>query len=261
LERYNLKSLRLLGSVGEPINPEVWKWYYKHVGKEKCPIIDTWWQTETGMHILTSLPCMPLKPGSAGKPFPTLQIDIYNDEGKSVGPGEEGYLVIKNPWPSMIRTIYGDPEKYKEHYWGKFQGVYFTGDSAKKDEDGYFWVLGRVDDVIKVSGYRLGTAEIENILTGHPSVAESAAIGIPHEIKGNSIYAFVVLKDKVIGTLELKEQLINYVAHELGPIAKPDHIEFVESLPKTRSSKIMMRLLKEQVLGIDPGNISTLEGD
>ena len=261
LERYNLKSLRILGSVGEPINPEVWKWYYKHVGKEKCPIIDTWWQTETGMHILTSLPCMPLKPGSAGKAFPTLQVDIYDDEGNPVEPGGEGYLVIKNPWPSMIRTIYGDPEKYKEHYWKKFPDVYFTGDSARKDEDGYFWVLGRVDDVIKVSGYRLGTAEIENILTGHPAVSESAAIGIPHEVKGNSIYAFVILKDKFEKTMELKEQLIKHVAHELGPIAKPDHIEFVDSLPKTRSGKIMRRLLKSQVLGVDPGNISTLEGD
>ena len=161
----------------------------------------------------------------------------------------------------MIRTIYGDPEKYKEHYWKKFPDVYFTGDSARKDEDGYFWVLGRVDDVIKVSGYRLGTAEIENILTGHPAVSESAAIGIPHEVKGNSIYAFVILKDKFEKTMELKEQLIKHVAHELGPIAKPDHIEFVDSLPKTRSGKIMRRLLKSQVLGVDPGNISTLEGD
>jgi acetyl-CoA synthetase len=261
LERYNLKSLRLLGSVGEPINPEVWRWYYKHVGKDKCPIIDTWWQTETGMHILTSLPCMPLKPGSAGKAFPTLQVDVYDDEGKPAGVDEEGYLVIKNPWPSMMRTVYGDPEKYKEHYWNKFPNVYFTGDSAKKDADGYFWVLGRVDDVIKVSGYRLGTAEIENILTGHPAVAEAAAIGIPHEVKGNSIYAYVVLKDKVVSNLELKEQLIKHVAHELGPIAKPDHIEFVDSLPKTRSGKIMRRLLKSQILGIDPGNISTLEED
>jgi acetyl-CoA synthetase len=261
LERYNLKSLRILGSVGEPINPEVWKWYYEHVGKNKCPIIDTWWQTETGMHILTSFPCMPLKPGSAGKPFPALQVDVLDEEGKPAEKGKEGYLVIKNPWPSMVRTIYGDSEKYKELYWKKFPGVYFTGDSAKKDEDGYYWVLGRVDDVIKVSGYRLGTAEIENILTGHYAVAEAAAVGIPHEVKGNSIYAFVVLKAKFSGSLELKEELINHVSHELGPIAKPDNVEFVESLPKTRSGKIMRRLLKSQVLGIDPGNISTLEED
>lgn len=261
VERYNLQSLRILGTVGEPINPDVWKWYYKFVGKEKCPILDTWWQTETGMHILTSLPSMPLKPGSAGKPFFSIDIDIYDESGTPVGVNKEGFLVIKNPWPSMARTIYNDPERFKQHYWQKIPEVYFTGDSAKKDADGYYWILGRVDDVIKVSGYRLGTAEIEHALVSHPSVVEAAAIGVPHEVKGNSIYAFVILKSGINKDLQLEEEIKTYVAHELGPIAKPDNIEFVDVLPKTRSGKIMRRLLKSRLLGEDPGNISTLEED
>ncbi|MDH7603289.1 MAG: acetate--CoA ligase [Melioribacter sp.] len=259
VKRHDLSSLRLLGSVGEPINPEAWKWYYKVVGKEKCPIMDTWWQTETGMFMITPLPCVPLKPGSATRPFPGIEMDIVDENGNSVKPNEEGYLVIKTPWPAMIRTVYKDPERYIQQYWSKFPGMYLTGDSARKDEDGYFWIIGRVDDVIKVSGYRLGTAEIESALVSHPAVAEAAAIGLPHEVKGNAIYAYVILRNGYEKSTALIEELRQHVSHEVGPIAKPEHIEFVDSLPKTRSGKIMRRVLKARALGQDPGNISTLE--
>jgi len=257
--RHDLSSLRLLGSVGEPINPEAWRWYYKIIGKERCPIIDTWWQTETGAFMITPTPAVPLKPGSATRPFFGIEMDILNEDGTPVKNNEEGYLVIKTPWPSMLRTIYNDPEKYIEKYWTKYPGYYLTGDSAKRDNDGYYWIIGRTDDVIKVSGYRLGTAEIESALVSHPSVAEAAAIGVPHEIKGNAIYTFVILKKGYEPSETLKEELINHVAHEVGPIAKPEHLEFVENLPKTRSGKIMRRVLKAQILGQDPGNLSTLE--
>lgn len=259
VNRHDLSSLRLLGSVGEPINPEAWRWYHKVVGNEKCPIMDTWWQTETGMFMITPMPTVPLKPGSGTLPFPGIEMDIYNEDGKPVKDNEEGFLVIKTPWPAMIRTIYNDPERYVEQYWSKFPGVYLTGDSAKRDEDGYFWIIGRVDDVIKVSGYRLGTAEIESALVSHQAVAEAAAIGLPHEIKGNAIHTFVILKNGFEPTDELKVQLRKHVGHEVGPIAKPEQITFVDSLPKTRSGKIMRRVLKAKELGIDPGNISTLE--
>ncbi len=259
VNRHDLSSLRILGSVGEPINPEAWKWYYKVVGKEKCPIMDTWWQTETGMFMITPMPSVPLKPGSGTRPFPGIIMDIYDDEGNPVKDNEEGYLVIKTPWPAMIRTIYNDPDRYVEQYWSKYPGVYMTGDSAKRDEDGYFWIIGRVDDVIKVSGYRLGTAEIESALVSHPAVAEAAAIGLPHEVKGNAIYTYVILRQGVEPTDELKETLREHVGHEVGPIAKPYQIKFVDSLPKTRSGKIMRRVLKANELGIDPGNLSTLD--
>lgn len=259
VNRHDLSSLRLLGSVGEPINPEAWRWYYKVVGKEKCPIMDTWWQTETGMFIITPMPAVPLKPGSGTKPFPGIEVDVVDENGNSVPPNEEGYLVIKTPWPAMLRTIYKDPERYVNQYWSKFPGWYLTGDSARKDEDGYFWIIGRVDDVIKVSGYRLGTAEIESALVSHPAVAEAAAIGLPHELKGNAIYAYVILRNGFEKSQQLAEDLRQHVAHEVGPIAKPEHIEFVDSLPKTRSGKIMRRVLKARALGQDPGNISTLE--
>jgi len=259
VNRHNLSTLRLLGSVGEPINPEAWKWYYKTVGKEKCPIMDTWWQTETGMFMITPMPVVPLKPGSGTRPFPGLQMDVVNEEGESTKPNEEGYLVIKNPWPSMIRTVYNDPDRYLKQYWSKYPGWYMTGDSARKDEDGYFWVIGRVDDVIKVSGYRLGTAEIESALVSHPLVAEAAAIGLPHEVKGNAIYTYVILKAGYKPSDELKEELRKHVGYEVGPIAKPEQITFVDSLPKTRSGKIMRRVLKAKELGLDPGNLSTLE--
>lgn len=257
--RHNLSTLRLLGSVGEPINPEAWRWYYETIGNSECPIMDTWWQTETGMFMITPLPTVPLKPGSGTRPFPGIKMDILDDDGNPVANGEEGNLVIKNPWPSMMRTIYGDDERYKAQYWSKYPGMYLTGDSAKRDEDGYYWVIGRVDDVIKVSGYRLGTAEIESALVSHPSVAEAAAIGLPHELKGNAIYTYIILVNGVNPTEELKLELVQHVGKEVGPIAKPQSVEFVDSLPKTRSGKIMRRLLKAKALGEDPGNISTLE--
>lgn len=257
--RYDLSSLRLLGSVGEPINPEAWKWYFKVIGKEQCPIMDTWWQTETGMFLITPMPCTPLKPGSGTKPFPGIVADVVDEAGNSVKPNEEGYLVIKTPWPSMLRTIWNDPDRYVNQYWSKFPGMYMTGDSARKDEDGYFWIIGRVDDVIKVSGYRLGTAEIESALVSHPSVAEAAAIGLPHEVKGNAIYCYVILRSGYEKTDKLLEELRLHVGHEVGPIAKPEHVEVVDQLPKTRSGKIMRRVLKARALGQDPGNLSTLE--
>jgi acetyl-CoA synthetase len=257
--RHDLGSLRLLGSVGEPINPEAWKWFYRVIGKEHCPIMDTWWQTETGHFMITPLPVTPLKPGSATKPFPGVQVDILDEEGHPVGANEEGYLVIKTPWPGMMRTIYGDPERYVKQYWERFQGCYMTGDSAKRDEDGYIWVIGRVDDVIKVSGYRLGTAEIESALVSHPSVTEAAVIGVPDQVRGHVIQAYCILADGVTPTQHLVEVLRDYVAHEVGPIAKPSSIEFVDTLPKTRSGKIMRRVLKARALGQDEGDLSTLE--
>lgn len=257
--RHDLSSLRLLGSVGEPINPEAWKWYYRVIGKEKCPIMDTWWQTETGAFMITPTPSVPLKPGSGTKPFFGVEMDILDEDGNPVKANEEGNLVIKTPWPSMLRTIYNDPDKYIEKYWNKYEGMYLTGDSAKRDEDGYYWIIGRTDDVIKVSGYRLGTAEIESALVSHPAVAEAAAIGLPHEIKGNAIYAYVILKVGTEKSEQLREDLIAHVGHEVGPIAKPENVEFVDVLPKTRSGKIMRRVLKARALGQDPGNITTLE--
>lgn len=259
VKRHDLSSLRLLGSVGEPINPEAWKWYHSVVGNGKCPIMDTWWQTETGMFMITPMPCVPLKPGSGTKPFPGIEMDVVDEKGKSVKPNEEGFLVIKTPWPAMIRTIYGDDERYVNQYWRKYKGMYITGDSARKDKDGYYWIIGRVDDVIKVSGYRLGTAEIESALVSHSAVAEAAAIGVPHEVKGNAIYAYVILRAGLTGNTTLAEELRQHVSHEVGPIAKPEQIEFVDSLPKTRSGKIMRRVLKAKAMGEDPGNLSTLE--
>ncbi len=261
VNRHDLSSLRLLGTVGEPINPEAWRWYYEVVGKERCPIIDTWWQTETGHFMITPLPVTPLKPGSATKPFPGILAEVVDEEGNPVEPGVEGNLVIKHAWPGMLRTIYGDPERYKEQYWSKYakQGYYLTGDSARKDEDGYFWIIGRVDDVIKVAGYRLGTAEIESALVSHPAVSEAAAIGVPDELKGNVIHTFVILREGFTPSPELEEELKQHVRHEMGPIAVPAKINFVESLPKTRSGKIMRRVLKARTLGLPEGDLSTLE--
>ncbi|WP_448589409.1 acetate--CoA ligase [Thermodesulfobium sp.] len=259
VNRRDLSTLRILGSVGEPINPEAWLWFYKVIGQERCPIMDTWWQTETGMHIITPLPCTPLKPGSASKPFPGIVVDVVDEEGESVKPGEEGFLIIKTPWPAMLQTVYKDPERYKQQYWSRFPGVYFAGDSAKKDEDGYIWIIGRVDDVIKVAGYRLGTAEIESALVSHPAVAEAAAIGKPDPLKGNIIKVFVILKFGYEPSEKLAQELKNHVGHELGPIAKPAEVQFVESLPKTRSGKIMRRVLRAQELGQPIGDLSTLE--
>lgn len=260
--RHDLSSLRLLGSVGEPINPEAWRWFYRVIGKERCPIMDTWWQTETGGFMITPLPSVKLKPGSATRPFPGIQVDVVDEQGNSCPPGVDGNLVIQQPWPGMLRTLYGDPERYVKQYWSAYaqQGWYLTGDSARKDEDGYIWIIGRNDDVIKVSGYRLGTAEIESGLVSHPAVAEAAAIGVPDEVRGNVIYAYCILKAGVQGTEELREKLKEHIRHEVGPIAVPAKIEFVDSLPKTRSGKIMRRVLKARATGQPEGDLTTLEG-
>ncbi len=260
VKKRDTSTLRILGSVGEPINPEAWRWYHEVVGQGRCPIIDTWWQTETGAFMITPVPSFPLKPGSGTKPFPGISAEILDEEGKPVGPGEEGKLVITSPWPSMLRGIYKDPDRYLEQYWSTYEGKYLTGDSAKVDEDGYFWIIGRVDDVIKVSGYRLGSAEIESGLVSHDAVAEAAAIGIPDDLKGSVIHAFVILRAGMTGSPELVQELKDHVGHEVGPIAKPAVIEFTDSLPKTRSGKIMRRLLKARAMGLPEGDTSTLEG-
>jgi len=257
--KYNLSTLRLLGSVGEPINPEAWRWYYKNIGKERCPIMDTWWQTETGSFVVSPLPITPLKPGSATKPLPGFNADVYTSDGKKAKPNENGLAVITSPWPSMLRTLYKDPERYKQVYWSRFPNVYFTGDSCSIDEDGYFWFKGRADEVLNVAGHRLGTAEIESALVAHPAVAEAAVIGIPDEIKGDVPKAYVVLKVGYQPSEELKKELKEWVAKEIGPIARPEDIEFRDKLPKTRSGKIMRRLLKAEALGLPLGDISTLE--
>lgn len=259
--KHDLSSLRLLGSVGEPINPEAWKWYHRVIGGEKCPIMDTWWQTETGGFMITPLPITPLKPGSATKPFFGNEMAVVDEDGNEVDAGKEGALVIKNPWPGMARTIHGDDERYKIQYWTTYaeHGWYTAGDAAKKDEDGYFWVIGRTDDVMKVSGYRLGTAEVESALVSHKAVSEAATIGLPHELKGNAIHCYVILKSSAEPSDELAEELRNHVAEHMGKIAKPEAVEFVDSLPKTRSGKIMRRVLKARALGQDEGDLSTLE--
>ncbi len=259
VNRHDLSSLRLLGSVGEPINPEAWRWYHKTVGKERCPIIDTWWQTETGAFMICPVPSFPLKPGSGTKPFPGITAEVLDEEGKPVKPGEEGKLVLTSPWPAMLRTLYKDPDRYVSQYWSTYPGKYMTGDSAKIDEDGYFWIIGRVDDVIKVSGYRLGTAEIESALVSHRAVSEAAAIGLPDEVKGNVIRGFVILRAGFQPSPELAEELIQHVGHELGPIARPAHVDFVNALPKTRSGKIMRRVLKARAQGLPEGDLTTLE--
>lgn len=265
LKKYSLSSLRILGSVGEPINPEAWQWFYKNVGREKLPIMDTWWQTETGMHMLTPLPCVPQKPGSCFKPFFGVVADVVNEEGKSLPKNTQGYLVIKTPWPSMLLDLWGNPQRYKETYFEKIKNqnqtdfCYFTGDSAKIDEDGYFWIVGRNDDVIKVSGHRLGSAEIEHAIVEHPAVAEAAVIGKPHEVKGESIKAFIILKIGQTPSEELKKEINNLVRKQIGPIASIDEIEFVDKLPKTRSGKIMRRVLKAKELNLPVGDLSTLE--
>ena len=246
----NLSSLRLLGTVGEPINPEAWMWYYRVIGKEKCPIVDTWWQTETGGTLITPLPgAWPIKPGSATKPFPGVAAAVIREDGSTASPNEGGYLVIKKPWPGMMRTIYGQHERFKETYFVQFPGLYFTGDGARVDEDGDFWLMGRVDDVINVSGHRIGTAEVESALVSHPAVAEAAVVGMPHDIKGQGIYAFVTVKAGQVKSDELKKTLVAHVRKEIGPIATPDKLQFADGLPKTRSGKIMRRILKKIAAG------------
>lgn len=260
-EKHDLSTLRLLGSVGEPINPSAWEWYHRVIGGSRCPIVDTWWQTETGSIMLTPLPgATPAKPGSATFPLPGIQADVVDMEGNSVPNGGEGYLVVKQPWPSMFRTLWGDPERFKETYWSQIPGCYFVGDAARRDEDGYIWVLGRVDDVMNVSGHRLSTAELESSLVRHPSVAEAAVIGKPDELTGQAVVAFVTLIQGIDATDELKAELREWVAQEIGKFARPSQIRFSEGLPKTRSGKIMRRLLRE-IVTTDKvtGDITTLE--
>ncbi len=240
------KSLRILGTVGEPINPEAWEWYYHIVGNEQCPIIDTWWQTETGGHLITPLPgATDLKPGSATVPFFGVEPCLLDDKGKEVDGVGEGALCIKHPWPGQMRTLYGDHERFKETYFSMYPGLYFSGDGARRDEDGYYWITGRMDDVINVSGHRMGTAEVESALVLHHDVAESAVVGYPHDIKGQGIYAYITLMTDVEATDELKQELIKHVRNEIGPIASPDIIQWAPGLPKTRSGKIMRRILRK----------------
>ncbi len=256
----DLSSLRLLGSVGEPINPEAWMWYYRVIGKGRCPIVDTWWQTETGGILITPLPgAFPLKPGSATLPFPGIFPEVVREDGKPCERNEGGYLVIKKPWPGQLRTIWGDDKRYADTYYSRFKGVYFTGDGARQDEDGYFWLMGRVDDVINVSGHRIGTMEVESALVSHEAVAEAAVVPMPHEIKGEGLYAFVTLTGGYEKSDKLKEELRNHVAKMIGPIAKPDKIQFADALPKTRSGKIMRRILKVIATGsTEVGDTTTL---
>ncbi|HEY0428560.1 MAG TPA: AMP-binding protein, partial [Pyrinomonadaceae bacterium] len=259
--KHDLSSLRLLGTVGEPINPEAWMWYHKIIGGERCPIIDTWWQTETGAIMISPLPgATPTVPGTATRPFPGIIVDIVTKAGVSVPNGEGGYLVIKKPFPSMLRTIWNDDERYQKAYWSEIPGVYFAGDGARRDEHGYFWIMGRVDDVINVSGHRLGTAEVESALVSHPAVAEAAVVGRPDDLKGQAISAFVTLEGMHKGDDALKQELRNHVAKEIGSLAKPDDIRFTDALPKTRSGKIMRRLLRELASsGTVAGDVTTLE--
>ncbi|EKF84960.1 acetate--CoA ligase [Methanobacterium formicicum] len=257
---YNLDSLRILGTVGEPINPEAWMWYYKNVGKENCPIMDTWWQTETGMHLISPLPVSNLKPGSATLPFPGIDADVVDEEGHPVPQGKGGYLVIKKPWPAMFRTLYNDKERFLDVYWKDIPGcIYRAGDMVRKDEDGYFWIQGRSDDVLKIAGHRIGSAEVESAFVGHPAVAETAVIGKSDPIKGEVIKAFIILREGYELKTQLIEELKKHVRYELGPVAVLGEIVQVDKLPKTRSGKIMRRILRAQEMGEDLGDTSTLE--
>jgi acetyl-CoA synthetase len=270
--KHDLSSLRILGSVGEVINPEAWMWYYNVIGKGKCPIVDTWWQTETGGILLTPLPgAIPLKPGSATLPFPGVVPAVLREDGSQAGVNEGGYLVIKRPWPGLMRRVYGDPERFKKTYFMRFPGVYTTGDGARVDEDGYYWLMGRIDDVIKVSGHRIGAAEVESALVSYGKVAEAAVVPVPHNIKGEGIYAFVTLKAGEEGSEALKKDLCAHVRKTIGPICIPDEIQFADALPKTRSGKIMRRILTKIAAGsvdqlgytstlADPSVVQTLVG-
>jgi acetyl-CoA synthetase len=257
-KKHNLQSLRLLGSVGEPINPEAWRWYYNIIGGKRCSIMDTWWQTETGMCMITPLPTVPLKAGSATFAFPGIKAAVVDKKGRKVPTGKGGLLVIKNPWPAMLRTVYRDPKRYLDTYWRKVPGVYTTGDLAHQDKDGYFWIQGRVDDVLKISGHRLGTAEIESALVSHPAVVEAGVIGLPHPVKGEVAKAFVILKQSATPSDDLTLEIRKQVRKTIGPIAVIENIEYVKKLPKTRSGKIMRRILKAEELGEKIGDTSTL---
>lgn len=261
IKKHDLSSLRLLGSVGEPINPEAWMWYRKNIGGNRCPIVDTWWQTETGAIMITPLPGItPTKPGSATLPFFGVEPEVVDEQGKRVPRDSGGKMVIKKPWPSMLRTLWGDDERFKAQYWSEYPGIYFTGDGCRQDKDGYFWIVGRIDDVLNVSGHRLGTAEIESALVSHPKVAEAAVVGRPDDLKGQAVVCFVTLKDGIKGSDALGKELRNHVGKEIGAIAKPEEIRFTQGLPKTRSGKIMRRILKEVAVGGSKyGDVTTLE--
>jgi acetyl-CoA synthetase len=260
-KKHDLNSLRLLGTVGEPINPEAWIWYHDVIGGSKCPIVDTWWQTETGAIMITPLPgATPTKPGTATLPFFGIHPQVVDDRGKPVPNGAGGKLVIRKPWPSMLRGLWGDPQRYKDVYWNEVKGSYFTGDGCRQDKDGYFWIVGRIDDVLNVAGHRIGTAEVESALVSNHNVAEAAVVGRADELKGQALVAFVTLKSGVQPSSELRELLRQHVSKEIGPVAKPDDVRFAEALPKTRSGKIMRRLLKEVAAGTEiKGDTTTLE--
>ena len=260
-DKHDLSSLRLLGSVGEPINPEAWMWYHEHIGGKRCPIVDTWWQTETGGIMITPLPgATPTKPGTATLPFFGILPEVVDDQGNAVPKNTSGKLVIRKPWPGMLRGLWGDPQRYKEVYWTEVKGSYFTGDGCRQDKDGYFWIVGRIDDVLNVAGHRIGTAEVEGALVSNQKVAEAAVVGRPDELKGQALVAFVTLKTGIIASPAIREELRNHVAKEIGPVAKPDDIRFAEALPKTRSGKIMRRLLKQIASGVEiKGDTTTLE--
>ncbi len=261
ITKHDLSSLRLLGTVGEPINPEAWMWYHKVIGGERCPIVDTWWQTETGGHMITPLPgATPTKPGTATLPFFGVDAAVVDDDGNELGANQSGKLVIRKPWPSMLRGIWGDKKRYKQTYWSEYKGMYFAGDGARRDKDGYFWIVGRIDDVLNVAGHRLGTAEVEGALVSHPSVAEAAVVGRPDELKGQGVVCFVTVKTGQVANRELAEALKKHVRTVIGPVATPDEIRFADALPKTRSGKIMRRLLKQVAAGeVIKGDTTTLE--
>ncbi|HSE96356.1 MAG TPA: acetate--CoA ligase, partial [Methylomirabilota bacterium] len=255
-KRCDLSTLRLLGTVGEPINPEAWVWYWKVIGGGRCPVVDTWWQTETGHILISPLPGVTVcKPGSATQPFPGVEAEVVNDKGE---PAQAGYLVLKTPWPGMLRGIFGDPDRYQRQYWSQIPGVYFTGDGAKRDRDGYLWLLGRIDDVMNISGHRVSTMEVESALVDHPAVAEAAVIGRPHEIKGQAIAAFVTIKSGIEATETLKDEVKQHVAKKIGALARPDDLIYAAELPKTRSGKIMRRLLRDVAEGRALGDTTTL---
>jgi acetyl-CoA synthetase len=263
-QKHDLSSLELLGSVGEAINPEAWLWYYRYIGNERCPIVDTWWQTETGGLMISPAPgieYIPLKPGSAAFPLPGVAADIVDEEGKPVATGERGLLVIKKPWPGMLIGVYGDPGRYERSYWSRFPGMYFTGDYAVRDSDGYFWLLGRADEVLKIAGHRIGTAELEDAAVAHQQVAEAAVVGKPDKIKGESISIFIRLKEGATPSAEVKKEIVTHMRHTVGSIAVPEEIYFVNSLPKTRSGKIMRRILKAVASGASIGDLTTLEDE
>src|SRR6184192_2739960 len=260
-KKYDLSSLRLLGTVGEPINPEAWRWYHKTIGGGRCPIVDTWWQTETGMILITPLPGVTTtKPGSATHPFPGIAAEVVDEKGRPVPVGKGGYLVISKPWPAMLMTLYRDPDRYRQVYWSQVPGKYFTGDGARIDEDGYFWLMGRIDDVVNVAGHRLGTMEIESALVSHPKVAEAAVVGRPDELKGSALVCFVTPRSGSAADEALRTELKGHVVKEIGALARPDDIRFTEALPKTRSGKIMSRLLRDIAAGKETvGDTTTLE--